>query len=57
MSSYIAMEEGVIVTLSEEEDVEDGAMRFDDDDDKIKIVTMDAWDNGRDETSWWRILL
>lgn len=56
MSSYIAMEEGVIVTLSEEDDVEDGAMRFDDDD-KIKIMTMDAWDNGRDETSWWRILL
>lgn len=60
MSSYVAMEEGFIVRrMSEEEDaVEDGAMRSDDDG-KIKIkIMMDEWDNGRDET-WWslRILL
>lgn len=47
--------------MSEEEDaVEDGAMRSDDDEVKIKIKIMmvDEWDNGRDET-WWslRILL
>lgn len=45
--------------MSEEEDaVEDGAMRSDDDG-KIKVkIMMDEWDNGRDET-WWslRILL
>lgn len=62
MSSYVAMEEGFIVRrMSEEEDaVEDGAMRSDDDEVKIKIKIMmvDEWDNGRDET-WWslRILL
>ena len=62
MSSYVAREEGFIVRrMSEEEDaVEDGAMRSDDDEVKIKIKIMmvDEWDNGRDET-WWslRILL
>ena len=44
--------------MSEEDDaVEDGAMRSDDDVKiKIKIMMVDAWDNGRVET-WWRILL